>query len=455
MLRLTIALTLIACARYCLASSVIIGGFAYYKDRSPESVVEEITANGFDDVRIVGCTAGQINGALVSAFAKAGVPAWLLTFASGSYGTQGLPEGWENFKMQLRGRENETTGFIFFCPNNPDYREWKKKDIAESLSKHKFHGIDLAEPQMPGGPEAAVYGCLCGHCAAAFKKMFPDAAGIPDFADSDSPLFYKSDKTLYEKWVAFRTASVVSFLDDLVNGKGGIREKCPDVKVATWSLALDTPDQLAKLREWYGLDGAAIVRRVKPDCHVIQTDWPDWIKANLPPDYVLKYKPVFDSVREAAPRLQLILQSDIGSQAQMRRSREWMQKLEETAKKMGFAYVTSYEYFLGDFIYTEPPAPVRAVFEQPDTIKIVFNKRLDPGTAASIGSYSLDSGKVDFARVDGNIVRLTVSGAGNSPTVTISGLSDDESRRLFHDKPACVMPQPERIMVEPLTSPDE
>lgn len=448
MIRLVAVIMLVGCAMACSGSSIIIGGFSYYADRSPESVVDEITLNGFDDVRIVGCAAGAVNGDLVRAFSAAKTRVWLLTFASGSYGTTGLPQGWEKFQMKMRSTDKNNIGFLFFCPNNPAYREWKKKDLTEALLKHKFTGVDLAEPQMPGGPANAIYGCLCDHCAAAFRKMYPEAPGIPEFEDKKSPRYWNTDKTLYDKWVGFRVASVTGFLDEVVNGKGGIREKCPDAKVATWTLGLDTKDELAKLRENYGLDAAAVVRRVRPDCHVVQTDWPDWIKADLKPDYVLNYKPVVDSIREVSPKLPLILQSDIGSQAQMRRSREWMAKLEEAAKKLGIEQVTSYEYFLGDFIYTEPPVPVKAVFEEPGTIRISFNKRLAPGPAASLANYSIDSGRIDFVKVDGNIVRLSVSATGERPTVTISGLSDDESRRLFHDKPACVMDAEASITVE-------
>lgn len=450
MTRVLIILLLVQCAVACRASSVIIGGFSYYADRSPESVVDEIALNGFDDVRIVGNNATTINAPLVKAFSQAKVKTWLLTFSLGSYGTQGLPQGWEQWRMKLRKTENHNTGFTFFCPNNLAYREWKKKDIAAALKANPFYGVDLAEPQMPAynGPESDDYGCVCDTCVNAFKHVYPDAPGIPDFNGPKSPHYWKTDRTLYDKWVGFRVASVVSFLDDIVNGKGGIREKCPDAKVAAWSLGLDVADPLAKLREYYGLDAAAIAKRVKPDVFVVQTDWPDWTKSDLDPEYVLKYKPVVDSIKDASPKTTLMLQSDIGSQAQMRRSREWMKQLEEAARKIGLDQVTSYEYFLGDFIYTDKPAPVKAVFEDPSTVKISFNKRLDPGSAASLANYSIDTGRIDFVKVDGNIVRLSVSAAGQHPTITISGLSDDESRRFFHDKPACTMQTDASITVE-------
>ncbi|MDH7602438.1 MAG: hypothetical protein QHI38_09875 [Armatimonadota bacterium] len=422
--------------------------YPYYKDRSVESVVEEIKANGYDEVRLCCVNESGIDGKLVKAFADAGVRVWMLTFTNGVYSRVDLPKGWEAWRMKLR-KKPDPAGFTMLCPNNRDYRAWKKQQVTAALQKYPFYGIDLAEPQMPAypGPESEYYGCFCDACLAEFKRLYPDAPCFPDFDDPKSPHYWKTDKELYEKWVGFRVASVVNWLDDLVNGEGGIREKCPGVKVATWSLGLDVPDQLAKLREWQALDAAAIVRRVKPDVHVIQTDWPDWIKDNLKPDYPSAYKPVFDSVRQAAPSIPILLQTDIGSKPNMRRDNQWIKAVEAEAKKLGYAGVFHYEYHLGDYIYSEPPAVLASSF-QSDTIKLVFNKRLDPAQACNVSNYSLSSGRVDFARVDGNIVYLSVSGVGRGSVLTISGLSDDPSRRLYHDKPACVMPEPVEIALE-------
>jgi len=422
--------------------------FPYYKDRTPESIVEEIKANEYDEIRLCCTSESGIDGKLVKAFVDAGVKVWMQTFCNGVYSRADLPKGWESWQMKLR-KGAYPAGFTFLCPNNPAYREWKKKQVTAALKAHPFCGIDLAEPMLPAypGPESEYYGCFCDSCLAALKRMYPDVTAFPDFEDTKSPRYWKTDTALYEKWVGFRVATVVGWLDGLVNGKDGIREKCPNVKVAIWSLGLDVPNQLAKLREWEAIDGAAMVRRVKPDAHVIQTDWPDWIKDKLSPDYPSRYKPVFDSVRDAAPSIPILLQTDIGSKQNMRRSRDWVKRVEEAARKLGYAGVFHYEYHLGDYIYTEPPRVLKAAFE-PGVIKLTFNKRLDPMPASNISNYSMSSGRVDFARVDGNIVRLSVSGAGSGSVLTIANLSDDASRRFFHDKPACVMPESVQVAVE-------
>lgn len=422
---------------------VVDPAWAYYKDRSAQSIAEEIKANGYDEVHLI-----WADDELIRAFQEAGIRVWLLTFVNGVYARHVLPEGWEAWRMKLR-RKQDPAGFTMLCPNNPGYREWKKNEITRILLAHRFYGVDLAEPQMPAypGPESEHYGCFCDHCLEAFKRMYPGVTRFPDFDDPESPYYWKNNPELYRKWVEFRVATVVDWLDELVNGRGGIREKCPGVKVATWSLGLDVPDQLAKLREWEAMDASAIVRKVKPDFHVIQTNWPDWLKDELSPDYPEAYKPVFDSIRRVAPSLPVLLQTDIGSRPNMRRGREWIARVEATARRLGYAGAFHYEYHLGDYIYSEPPRPLRASCEG-DTIRIVFNKRLDPVSASDTANYSLSSGRVESARVDGNLVYLGVSGCSNGSVLRVSGLADDPSRRLFHDRPACVMPGTCEIVVK-------
>ena len=415
-------------------SITVDASFSYYRDRSEESIVEELKANNYRDIRLI---SGQPK--LIKALKDAGFRVWYLTFMNGTYSTSGLPEGWDKWQMKLR-KSGKPDGFTYLCFNNPEYREWKRSQIVSALTSDPYDGVDLVEPYFPShpGPSSPLYGCMCDHCRDAFKKMYPDTTDLPDFSDSKSALFWKTDKALYEKWIGFRVSSVVSYLDAIVNGKDGIRQKLPKVKVATWSLGLDVADQIAKLREAEGLDAAAIVKRVKPDVHVIQTHWPDWTKANLSSKYPAKYKPVIDSIREVSPLLPLILQTDIGSLMDMRRSRSWLEEVEKRAKQAGFESVTSYEYSIGRYMYTESPRLVKKEI-LPDGVKLVFHKRLYSFTATNISNYTLNTGRVDYARSDGNIVRLSISGSEGEVEVTMSGISDDESRRLFHDKAACVI----------------
>lgn len=165
-----------------------------------------------------------------------------------------------------------------------------------------------------------------------------------------------------------------------------------------------------------------------------------------------------DSVRAASPQTVVTQQTDIGAQTQMRRTRTWLGDFarladptyfcfERHAKRIGCRNVTSYEYHLGKYIYTEAP---RVVYGKWDAgkIKLVFQKRLDPVSSTNLSNYSLDAGTITAASLDGNIVRLTVIGAPANPVVTVSNISDDESRRYYHDYPACVMTQSQQVTVE-------
>ena len=84
---------LLPCAAACASRSVIVEPhFAYYKERSLESIVEEIKANDYDDVRLVAVNESDINGDLVKAFREGGFKVWMLTFINGVYSTADLPE---------------------------------------------------------------------------------------------------------------------------------------------------------------------------------------------------------------------------------------------------------------------------------------------------------------------------------------------------------------------------
>lgn len=431
------------------ARSIIVSpNFAYYKDRSPDSIAEEISVNGFADVRLISTNHADISDELLKAFRDRRIKVWHSTFCNGVYPPADLPAGWESWQMKMR-HPARPDGFVSFCPNNPEYRKWKKATVVSVLRKHRFDGIDLMEPFLPAytGPKHAHYGCLCKHCEAAFKAVYPGVTRIPEFEDTTSPDYWETNKTLYNKWVEFRVATVVGFLEELVNGKGGIRANCPNVEVATWSLGCGIPDQLNKLREWEAVDGAAIVERVKPDMHVVQTNWPDWLRPELPSNYVTDYKPVVESIRSVAPTIPIMLQTDIGSKPDMRRSTKWLAEVEHWARTIGFASTTSYEYFIGGYMYDEPPRVARAERE-PGGVKLVFSKRVDPASASDVGNYVLSSGRIISARVDGNIVHLRAPGAESGLTLSVSGITDDTSRRLYHDKPPRKMQGVARIPVK-------
>lgn len=421
--------------------------FAYYRDRSPDSIASEVRANGFGAVRLIYVCESAIDPALVKAFHNAGLAVWLTTFGNGTYSTADFPPGWEKWKMKLMSSDTSpAAGFTYLCLNDPGYREWKKKRIVDALKRAPFDGVEMAEPFWPAymGPENKSYGCLCEDCRDAFLKMYPDEKTIPDFSDESSPDYYKTNKELYEKWIDFRAKSVVAFHGYIYNTPGGVRDVHPRVKIATWGIADDVPNPVETLIEWEGIDGAMLAAAIRPDMYVIQTDWPDWTRPDLSPDYPLKYKPFVDAIHSTMPKLPVIMQADNGSWENCRRDWGWLRRCESAARKAGMVGVTAYEYHLALDIYEAEPAPVRT-YAYDSTIRIAFNKRLDARTATDLANYTVDTGKVLSASCDGNLVFLKVEGR---PTrVSVRNISDDPARRFFKNHPPVTMKSERTVAV--------
>ncbi len=273
--------------------------FAYYQDRSTDSIEAEVRANGYRIVHYILTADSSVRPDLIAAFHKRGIGVWYLTFGNGTYSTQDLPNGWQEWKMvtrtDLEGKPL-SDGYNRLCLNNPDYRAWKKRQITQMLRAHPFQGIDIVEPHWPEypGAESPEYGCFCAHCLAAFRRQFPEETALPDILHSDSPRSPQRNPALWRKWLAFRQASLTDFLNDLVNGKDGIREAAPQAKVCVWTLALMEPDGLQHVREIHGEDAAEIARVVRPDLHCFQTHWPDWTQAVCRGDPLRRASPAPD-----------------------------------------------------------------------------------------------------------------------------------------------------------------
>lgn len=412
-------------------------GFAYYKDRSPESIASEIHQNGYRIVRYIPRTTGNIDGRLIAAFHDEGIGVWYLAFGNGTYSTEGFPPDWVKWKMVTRSDllgKPLSDGYQRLCLNHPDFRRWQKRQMGEALKRFPLQGIDIAEPHWPEypGPESPAYACFCGQCRRVFRQMFPEEKELPDIIDADSPRAPSRNPELWRKWLQFREATLTDFLDDLVNGPGGIRQTAPKAKVCTWTLALAGEDGLKRVLEDSGEDAGEIVARVKPDLHCLQTHWPDWLKAKLPPTYVEGYQPFIEQIRRAAPGVPIMIQADVGSKEVNIRSREWVQDFERACVGLGVENTTFYEYFIGGYIYTEPPR-IAEVCSRRGRVELHFTKRLDPAAAGDPASYVLSRGRIRRIEVDGSIVLLTVDGIrrGAGCTLTAKGIQDTADRRLY------------------------
>lgn len=212
--------------------------------------------------------------------------------------------------------------------------------------------------------------------------------------------------------IEFRVEAVNRFLDELMNGTGGVRDARKDILVATWSLAIDAgPDSVDTLREMQGLDAAEMIAAVRPDLHILQTHWPDWIKPQdaLPPQYIRSYQRFADQIRAVHPNIPLGVQADIGSSLAMVKDRAWYDSFGQEAAKMGFLTWTAYEYHIGKYMYEEAPVPVTVARPRHDKTLISFQKRIDESSAKLPGSLQLITEEGDIRSseriaVDGNML---------------------------------------------------
>lgn len=440
----------LACCRPCHATksvSTLLQGpgaevdpaFGYYQDRSAESIASEVAANGYRHVHYVATADSAIREDLVRAFHKEGLPVWYLTFCHVAYSTADFPPGWEKWRMKLRAAPG--TDFIRLCMNDPGYIAFKRKRIAAVMRKLPFDGVELVEsfwPDVPG-PERETYGCLCNDCRAAFLKDYPEETGIPEFTDVSSPRYYKTDTALYKKWMDFRVRSIGRFLNGVL---ADARKENPNLRVLVWSLAQEGQGAVTLMREAQGNDAAAVATAVKPDAISFQTNWTDWSKHDLPPDYLKNYQPFLDHLRAVAPDMPVSFQVDTGSLKPSRQTYAWLWKADKTARAMGATGTINYEYFITKSMYDDPP---RLVWVRPRNsgITLVFQKRVDAGRAADVSNYHITDGdghplKVTGAKADGNMIRLGVRGLsrGTECTVRIDKTVDTPSRWLFPGYPA-------------------
>ncbi|MBE3578114.1 MAG: N-acyl-D-glucosamine 2-epimerase [Limnochordales bacterium] len=435
---------------FCEPGPTVDPGFAYYQGRSPESIAEEIALRGYRTVHLVITSEKNVNAALIDAFHDEGIAVWGMVWAGGTYSTVGFPPEWEEWRQQLI-KPAAPSGFIYLSPYHPDFREWKKQSLAELVRTYPLDGIELVEAFFPNweGLRSGVYGDIGPYAEKAFRERFGEEP--PNFTDVRHPRFYTKVPDLYKKWVQFRVDTVTEWLDYLINSEGGIRDARPGIPVATWTLATDWAGALEKSRVDLGEDTAAIVSRVKPDIHFLQTNWPDWIKPDLPPDYMRKYTPFIEEIRRVAPGIPIGLQGDIGSLESMRRDWDWIGQFARAAKETGFSTYTIYEYHIGLYMYTEAPRVVKVRRGGPGWVILSFNKRVDAWSARDTNNFALPAGlTVDQVLVDGNRVMLHLQGPAElingEVKLMVSGIADTPELRLLKNYPALTM-QPQTITI--------
>lgn len=360
--------------------------FPYYVGRSRESIAEEIELAGYRTVHYFVVRENQVDAGLVDAFQRRGIAVWAMVLGNGAFGSSHLPPEWNEWRMELLKEPKD--GFQRLSHFSSEYVDWKKRAVAQMVTNIPFDGFEVAEPYFPewNGLRTGTYGDVGPHARQAFRERCGEE--IPEFIDKRASNFYKKVPDLYAQWVDMRVDGVNSLIDELVNGAEGVREKRPDIWIATWSLALCGGRRTtARLREWQGLDAVSMISRVSPDMHVLQTHWPDWMRRHLPPDYITHYEGIAASVRSMFPGLPIGVQADIGSLARMVRTRRWINEFEIAAFDGGYDTWTAYEYHLGGYMYDEPPIPLKAVQSATAELTISFSKRIAPASVQSVEAH--------------------------------------------------------------------
>lgn len=364
--------------------------FAYYRDRSADSVARELKQAGYRSVRYFVTREDRVDGRMVEALKRHGLFVWAMTLGNGTYSTDHLPAGWERWRMELLKPPKDD--YTRLSPHSEGYLDWKRRALVRLVEEHPFDGVEIAEAYFPewDGLATGAYGDVGPQAQAAFRAysgMLP-----PEFVHRTSPAYYKKDRARYLVWVEFRVNAVNRFLDRIVNGPGGVREARPELRIATWSIAIDAGrDPVGAIRELQGIDAGEMIAAVRPDLHMLQTHWPDWTRQRLPADYARRYRPFAEPLRRQYPDLPLALQTDIGSLRSMRRSAAWVRRFAETTASLGYASWTAYEYSIGGWMYEEPPQAVEAIRLGSGAVRIDFNKRIDGALAERTEHYRFRS----------------------------------------------------------------
>lgn len=415
--------------------------FPYYHNRSNESIASELRVNGFDGVYYYTGTDTGLRPGLVGEMQRQKLGVGLMTLPSLVYWSEAqlaerLPAGWRDWLIEFTGSGMDIYRFIGFV--YPEYNAWYKNYLNGMLLRHRFDAFTFAEIMYPiyDGPEKnpPFYGDVSPGFQAAFKRA-TGSETFPNFTDPADPDYFRTNTGLYRQLVEYRVRTIDDFYDDIINGPGGAREAAPGILFATWTLGINIPDGVAKLREWEGNDIVTMIRRVKPDLHFIQTHAPDWANPALPGDYPLAYQPFFDAVRTANPNVKIGMQADLGSLGPSRRDPAWQKQFYDACRKAGVDTTTYYEFGLRWEIYSQPPR-LCEIRRDGDTLLLVFDQRLNAESAMLMKGRELRgkdrSYRIAECRWDGNLLRLkpdALPAAGEELTVPVGGVADDPAVR--------------------------
>jgi hypothetical protein len=404
-----------------------------YKDRSARSIAEEIIANGYEGVLYFVTSDKGIRKDVIEELQKRDIPVAALICASGTY----MPEDerikdWKKYRMEFTNNSMDQYKLMTFI--DKDYLAWMKNRVVTILNKNGFDGFTFAEVMFPIANglenEKVLYGDISPAFQAAFKKETGNTV-FPEFVNKNKSNYYKKIPNVYNDLVEYRVKVINNFYSEVVNGKDGVREKCPRIFVASWSQGIGDANGVKNLREWEGNDAASMIKAVKPDMHFIQTHWIDWSNKEIKGDYPLLYKPFFDAIKKADPNMPIGLQADFVSQTDARRPLDWQELFYKTCNQLGIDTTTYYVFCMRWAVYNDPPLLCKATLVSKDTVELCFDQRISKNCGKIVigRKIATDDGKsftIKSADVDGNLLKVVLDGelSGKKITVNISGIKD-------------------------------
>lgn len=409
-------------------------GFDMYKDRSARSIAEEIIANGYEGVFYFVTSDKGIRKDVIEELQKRDIPVAALLCASGTY----MPEDerikdWKKYRMEFTNSTMDQYKLMTFV--DKDYLAWMKDRVVRILSKNGFDGFTFAEVMFPIANGLENEKVLYGDISPAFQDAFKKATGntiFPEFVNKNKPNYYKKNPKVYNDLVEYRVKVINNFYSEVVNGKDGVREKCSGICVASWSQGIADVNGVKNLREWEGNDAASMIKTVKPDIHFIQTHWIDWSNKEIKGDYPLQYKPFFDAIKKADPKMPIGLQADFVSQEGARRNLEHQKLFYKTCDQMGIDTTTYYVFCMRWAVYNDPPVLCKATRVSNNTVELCFDQRISKDSAKFVTGKKIitsddrKSFTVKSAEVDGNLLKVVLDGdiSAKEISVDISGIKD-------------------------------
>lgn len=315
---------------------------------TPKEVAKLVKGYGFNTAHLVVVNVGDISSSFsntISSYVEALRSENLSVVLTIYPPTDSI--AWEThpeWRQRFLNGESKYDWRVYLAPTNDGFVTYYLENVKRLLKTYNFDGIELAECwyEVDEGPSSPYYADF----SSSMRQKFKEASGVDplELFNSSSLHYYLKDSQLYEEWVNFRVEVITNFMKNILNAA---KEVNPNIR--TYVMYLSDVGQNYSTRIDHAQDLNAIIKDVRPDYVVIETAWQDWIRVDLSPSYVKSYADYYVSKVHNA-QVKIIVQTDVGSVSQMRRSLDWVKEFTQNAIDNGFDGVVFYEFSIGSFI---------------------------------------------------------------------------------------------------------